>query len=112
VGASAPLPSQFEEGRLRKDNPIWFECPVEVHGWCYLAKALIMPAKKAPHVGADSPRHMEPGRRMSILSYSLYDDDGEETFPILASDIDIIQQIKTAYEIDQTAEILLERRVV
>lgn len=36
-------------------------------------KAEILPARKAPHVGADSPRHLEPGRPASVHTYRLFD---------------------------------------
>jgi hypothetical protein len=39
-------------------------------------KATIMPTIHAPHVGADSPRFMEPGREVAY--FELFDDDGDE----------------------------------
>lgn len=85
-------------------KPVWFECSVEVAGWCYLAKCYIMPSRKSPHVGADSPRFMEPGHRTHVLFYSLYNDEGEEVTPALWDELDVRRQIVEAFEIDQTAE--------
>jgi hypothetical protein len=42
-------------------------------------KALILPAKEAPHVGADSPRFMEPGRPAVVFGIpTLFDDEGRD----------------------------------
>jgi hypothetical protein len=41
-------------------------------------KAAILPRKDAPHVGADSPRFMAPGYPASVLSYELFDDEGND----------------------------------
>jgi hypothetical protein len=39
-------------------------------------KAAILPPRGAPHVSADSPRHMEPPRPAAVLHYVIFNDNG------------------------------------
>ena len=72
-------------------------------------KAAVLPMKKAPHVGADSPRHMEPGRPDTVLWYVLFDDDGRDVTNRYHYYADQVrEQIIHEYRIQKTAEILAE----
>jgi hypothetical protein len=72
-------------------------------------KAAILPMTKAPHVGADSPRHMEPGRPDTVLWYVLFDDDGRDVTNHYHYYADQVrEQIIHEYRIQKTAEILAE----
>ena len=71
-----------------------------------LAKAIILPARKAPHVSADSPRFLEPGHVAQIISYSLHNDYGEEVTGLYFFDHErmaIEALILHEWAIDQTA---------
>lgn len=78
-------------------------------------KAVILPAKKAPHVGADSPRFLEPGHVAQVVFYSLYDDDGMEVTDYYFFDHErkeVERLILEEWRIDQTGERLMMRGVL
>jgi hypothetical protein len=80
-----------------------------------LVKAIILPMKKAPHVGADSPRFLEPGHIARVLGYSLFDDYGEEVTGRYFFDherMEIEALILHEWAIDQTASRMLFRRIL
>jgi hypothetical protein len=79
-----------------------------------LVKAIILPARKAPHVSADSPRFMEPGHVARIISYSLHDDYGEEVTGLYFDHerMSIEALILHEWAIDQTASRMLSRRIL
>ena len=57
-------------------------------------KAVIQPIVHAPHVGADSPRYMEPGRRTEVIYFDLYDEDGEERqLPCMDADVASVREL-------------------
>ncbi len=77
-----------------------------------LVKAIILPATKAPRVGADSPRFLEPGHVARVLGYSLFDDYGEEVTGLYFFDHerkDIETRILAEWAIDQTALRMMDR---
>lgn len=90
-----------------------FEGAIRYEGRDLFVKAEILPAKKAPHVSADSPRHMEPGRRAEVLYYSLHDnltgDDVTVNYCFDAVDREITDLIRTAWVLDCMADRIAER---
>jgi hypothetical protein len=50
-------------------HPDYLPAVVRIGGQRLTAEYKLYPARKAPHVGADSPRHMEPGSpaRIEVL---------------------------------------------
>jgi hypothetical protein len=88
-----------------------FECMIEYDGDELGVKAVIQPTVHAPHVGADSPRFMRPGRPAEVLAYSLFNDDGEDVTInyYMERDREAIKKlILEAWKIDQTADAIYD----
>jgi hypothetical protein len=58
--------------KRKRDKVQKFGGAIRYQGRDLFFKATIRPARKAPHVGADSPRFLEPGRRAEVKSYTLH----------------------------------------
>lgn len=99
-----------------KDKVQRFEGSIRYEGRDLFVKAAILPARNAPHVGADSPRFMEPPRRAEVVYYSLHDiETGAEVtidYCMDADDAAITDLIRQAYVLDCIAERLLREEVV
>lgn len=92
-----------------------FQTVINFEGTELLVKSIILPATPAPHVGADSPRFLEPGRAASVIHYSLFDDYGSEVTGYYFLDrerADIEKLILEEWRIDQTGERLIARGVL
>jgi len=77
-------------------------------------KATIIPTAHAPHVGADSPRYMEPGRKCAVVHFELYDDDGnDEGHLYMYKELEEIRAlILEDWQIRRVAESLMAAKVV
>ena len=88
-----------------------FEGMIDFEGDELGVKAIIMPTVHAPHVGADSPRHMQPGRRAEVLYYELFNDEGEDVTVdyFMASEQAAVKRlILEEWAIDQAADTIIE----
>ena len=90
------------------------EGQIRYHGVPYNYKATIIEGRHAPHVGADSPRYMEPGRRSVVAYYELFDDDGrDEPDLFMDSEKDVIRElIREDHEAQRVAERLMAEGVL
>jgi hypothetical protein len=89
-----------------------FQTVISFDGHELLVKANIIPAHKAPHVSADSPRFLQPGNPMQLVSYTLHDEEGEDvTGRYVFDDKEVSALILEEWRIDQTGERMLEERV-
>lgn len=92
-----------------------FQTVINFEGTELLVKSIILPATPAPHVGADSPRFLEPDCIAKIVRYSLFDDYGSEVTGYYFLDrerADIERLILEEWRIDLTAERMVARGVV
>jgi hypothetical protein len=88
-----------------------FECYIDFGQEELGVKAVIQPTVHAPHVGADSPRYLKPGRPAEVVYYELFDDEGEDITINYYMERDherIKELILEAWRIDQTAEKIME----
>lgn len=73
-------------------------------------KASVLPARQAPHVGADSPRFMEGPRPSTVDWYMLFDDEGQDiTNRYWLYRDDIRARILEQYRYQRTADALMRR---
>jgi hypothetical protein len=89
-----------------QEEVVKFQTCIAYDGHEFGVKAIILPARKAPHVGADSPRFMEPGHVAQVIEYSLYDDYGKEVTGLYFFDHErkeIEARILAEWTLDQTA---------
>lgn len=95
----------------RKDKVQGFEDIIHFDGRDLNVKAAIIPARHAPHVSADSPRHMEPGAPARVVWYALFDDEGRDITVDYCFDADdraITRLILDAWVMDCVADRLAE----
>ena len=88
-----------------------FECLIQFDQEELGVKAVISPKVHAPHVGADSPRFMEPGRPAEVMYYELFNDEGEDVtinYYMERDHEEIKKLILEAWKIDQVAEKIME----
>jgi hypothetical protein len=95
--------------KRQRDKVQKFEGAIRYQGRDLFFKASILPARKAPHVGADSPRFLEPGRRAEVKSYTLHCIfDGRDVTLAYASwerdDAAICRLILQAWDVDRIKE--------
>ena len=91
-----------------------FQETIVYNGKEYFFQAIILPAKKAPHVSADSPHFLEPGRIAQVLGYSLFDDYGEDVTGLYFFDherMEIESLILHEWALDQTGARILMKEV-
>jgi hypothetical protein len=88
-----------------------FECMIDFEQEELGVKATIQLPVHAPHVGADSPRFLEPGRPAEVLYYELFNDEGEEVTInyYMERDHEAIKRlILEEWKIDQIADAIYE----
>jgi hypothetical protein len=84
---------------------------IKWNGTEYVVHAVMVPMRKAPHVGADSPRYMDTGHPASVFQFHMEDKDGE---PVVLGALfchelrEIRELIYQEWVVDQTAERLVE----
>jgi len=88
-----------------------FECMIDFDREELGVKATIQLTVHAPHVGADSPRFMRPGRPAEVLTYSLFNDEGEDVtinYYMEKDHEEIKKLILEAWKLDQTADAIYD----
>jgi len=102
------------EENMNNRKPEFAQGTVRYAGITVNYKATIIPTAHAPHVGADSPRYMEPGRKCAVVDFELFDDYGiEATRAFLVDELEEIRAlILEDWQIRRVAESLMAAKVV